>query len=157
MFGTYKPDDVTILLTTSRRSSQALENEVEKMFKDNPSTGYMLILSKNPKINAITSMLGIATHVLVTDDSVSMVSEAVTAGFKVGLLRVPRTEGDSLKRKFGGGTKRFDEMFAKMNERGLIEDLGDVPNFYNFLAPIHQKHHQDFNEAKRAAEWILQS
>ena len=150
-------DDITILLTTSRRSSEALENEIEKMFSDIPSTGYMLILSKNPKVNAVTSMLGAATHVLVTEDSVSMVSEAVTSGFKVGLLRVPRTEGDSLKRKFGRGTKRFDEMFEKMNEEGLIEDLGEVPDFRKFLEPYQQKHHKEFNEAKKAAEWILNS
>ena len=147
--------DTTVLLTTSRRSSEALENEIEKMFSDAPSLGYMLILSKNPKVNAVTSFLGAATHVLATEDSVSMVSEAVTAGFKVGLLRVPRTEGDSLKRKFGKGTKRFDEMFAKMREKDLIEDLGEVPDFYKFLGPNSQRHNKDFNEAKRAAEWIL--
>lgn len=150
-------EGITVLITTSRRTSQALENEVRKMFENNPSTGYFLVLSENPKVNAVTAMLGAATHVLVTEDSVSMVSEAATAGFKVGLMRVPRTEGDSLKRKFGKGTKRFDEMFEKMKEKGLIEDLGEVPDFYKFLEPHQQKHNKDFNEAKRTAEWILSS
>ena len=149
-------NDATILITTSRRTEENLENEIENIFSSLPNLGYLLILSRDPKINAVTSMLGAATHVLVTEDSVSMVSEAVTAGFKVGLLRVPRITGQ-IKKSLGYGTKRFDDMFEKMKLRNLIEDLGENPNFDEFLAPDEQKHNQDFNEAKRAAEWILKN
>ena len=148
--------EVTVLITTSRRTPEEVENKVEEIFSSCPSIGYMLILSRNPKVNAVTSILGAATHVLATEDSVSMVSEAVTAGFKVGLLRVPRITGP-IKKALGYGTQRFDEMFEKMKERGLIEDLGNEPDFDKFLEPDEQKHNQDFNEAKRAAEWILNS
>ena len=149
-------DNTTVLITTSRRSGDDLENKVEELFSDNPSTGYMLLISRNPSVNAVTAFLGAATHVCVTEDSVSMVSEAVTAGFKVGLIRVPKKIG-FLKKLFGGGTKRFDEMFDKMIMKGLVEDLGDVPNFERFLSTPERKHNKDFNEAKRAAEWILKS
>ena len=148
--------DVTILITTSRRTDEYVEQAVEDMFMSYPSTGYILILSRNPKVNAVTSILGAATHVLVTEDSVSMVSEAVTAGFKVGLLRVPKSSG-FVKKFFGYGTKRFDEMFEKMKARDLITDLGIIPDFDKFLAPDSQCHGKDFNEARRAAEWILNS
>ena len=147
---------ITILITTSRRTDEYVEQAVEDIFMSYPSTGYLLILNKNPKVTAVTSMLGAATHVLVTEDSVSMVSEAVTAGFRVGLLRVPRCSG-SLKKTFGYGTQRFDEMFRKMQERDLLIDFGNFPDFDKFLAPNEQKHGHDFNEAKRAAEWILKS
>ena len=149
-------DNTTVLITTSRRSGDELENKIEELFADSPSTGYMLLLSRNPSVNAVTAFLGAATHVCVTEDSVSMVSEAVTAGFKVGLIRVPKKIG-FLKKLFGGGTKKFDEMFDKMIMKGLIEDLGDVPNFEKFLNSPTRKHNKDFNEAKRAAEWILKS
>lgn len=148
--------DITLLITTSRRTDEYVERAVEDMFTSYPSTGYLLILNKNPKVSAVTSILGAATHVLVTEDSVSMVSEAVTAGFKVGLLRVPRCTG-GLKKTFGYGTKRFDEMFKKMEERDLLTDLGEFPDLDKFLAPSEQKHGHDFNEAKRAAEWILKN
>ncbi len=114
----------------------------------------MLLMSRNPRVNALTAMLGRATHVLVTEDSVSMVSEAVTAGFKVGLLRVPRIT-NSVKKFFGYGAQRFDDLFAKMASRGLITDLGNNPDIAKFVRPETQRHNQDFNEAKRAAEWIL--
>ena len=149
-------DNTTVLITTSRRSGDELENKIEELFADNPSTGYMLLLSRNPSVNAVTAFLGAATHVCVTEDSVSMVSEAVTAGLKVGLIRVPKKIG-FWKKIFGGGTKRFDEMFDKMIMKGLVEDLGEVPDFEKFLSSPEQKHNKDFNEAKRAAEWILKS
>ena len=147
-------DDIKILLTTSRRSGKALDEAIEKMFADESVLGYMLILSKKPKVNALTAMMGKATHVLVTEDSVSMVSEAVTAGFKVGLLRVPR-RNSFLKGLFGAGTKRFDRLFSRMRGKNLLVDLGAAPDYTEFLGKPEQKHHQDFNEAKRAAEWIL--
>ena len=146
--------DITILVTTSRRTDEYVEKAVEDLFMSFPSTGYLLILSRNPKVNAVTSILGAATHVLVTEDSVSMVSEAITAGFRVGLLRVPKNSG-FIKKFFGYGTQRFDEMFEKMEARDLLVDLGNFPDFDKFLAPDEQKHGKDFNEAKRAAEWIL--
>lgn len=147
-------EGIKILLTTSRRSGRALDEAVEKMFVNSSALGYMLILSKKPRVNALTAMMGKATHVLVTEDSVSMVSEAVTAGFKVGLLRVPRTV-TFWKSAFGGGPQRFDELFEKMRRKKLLVDLGRTPDYEKFLSLPEQKHNQDFNEAKRAAEWIL--
>ena len=147
-------DGIKLLVTTSRRTSKALDEKIENMFTGDPSLGYMLILSQKPSVNALTAMFGKATHVLVTEDSVSMVSEAATAGFRVGLLRVPRTSG-TLKQFFGSGPKRFDDMFDKLKQRNLITDLGKVPDFREFLSEPEQRHNQDFNEAKRAAEWIL--
>lgn len=147
-------DGVKLLITTSRRTGKSLDDKIEDMFSDEESLGYMLILAKNPKVNALTAMMGRATHVLVTEDSVSMVSEAVTAGFRVGLLRVPRSS-DILKQFLGSGPKRFDDMFAKMRQRNLLVDLGKTPDYREFLSEPEQKHNQDFNEAKRAAEWIL--
>ena len=147
-------EGIKLLITTSRRTGKALDDKIEEMFSDADSLGYMLILAKNPHVNALTAMMGRAAHVLVTEDSVSMVSEAVTAGFRVGLLRVPRSS-DAVKKFFGSGPKRFDDMFEKMRQRNLLVDLGKTPDFRNFLHEPEQKHHQDFNEAKRAAEWIL--
>ena len=148
--------DTTILITTSRRTSQALDDAIIKMFEGKPYVGYMAIMSRRPDINSLTAMLGAATHVLATEDSVSMVSEAVTAGFKVGLMRVPRIT-NPVKSMLGYGAKRFDELFAKMSSQGLIEDLGNDPDFVKFLEPYEQKHYKDFNEAKRAAQWIIES
>ena len=86
-----------------------------------------------------------------------MVSEAATAGFKVGLIRVPRFMTSYAKNFVGAGAKRFDEMFTKMINRGLVTDIASEEAFYEFIATTEQRHNKDFNEAKRAAEWILNS
>ena len=148
--------DAKFLITTSRRSGEGVEKAVEEIFADSPNLEYMFLYSRTPNQNSITAILGAATHVLVTEDSVSMVSEAVTAGFKVGLIRVPRTTG-KIKDLLGFGARRFDDMFARFAERGLIEDFGYELNFPKFMEADEQFHGQDFNEAKRAAEWILKN
>ena len=86
-----------------------------------------------------------------------MVSEAATAGFRVGLLRVGRKQTLKTKSRnlFGAGTVRFDELFERMAAKGLVEDLGSSPDFDAFLAPEARKTEVPFNEAKRAAGWIL--
>ena len=147
--------DASLLITTSRRTGQEVDETVQEMFSGCKSLEYLLLMSKNPRVNSLTAMLGVATHVFATEDSVSMVSEAATAGFKVGLIRVPRVPMSYAKRFIGAGAKRFDEMFEKMMQRGIVTDLTNESAFEEFMASKEQRHHKDFNEAKRAAEWIL--
>ena len=148
--------DTKFLITTSRRTGESVENTVEEMFSGNPSLEHLFLFSRTPNQNSITAILGAATHVLVTEDSVSMVSEAVTAGFRVGLIRVPRTTG-KIKHMLGFGARRFDDMFEEFSQRGLIQDFGPEFYFPKFFESYEQRHGQDFNEAKRAADWILHS
>lgn len=146
--------DAKFLVTTSRRSGEDVEDAVKEIFTACPNLEHLFLFSRTPNQNSLTAILGAATHVLVTEDSVSMVSEAVTAGFKVGLVRVPRTTGP-IKHMLGFGARRFDDMFAKFEARGLIEDFGTDLHYPKFLEAYEQRHGLDFNEAKRAAEWIL--
>ena len=148
--------DAKILITTSRRTGEGVEDTIQEIFSGCPNVEYMFLYSRTPNQNSITAILGAATHVIVTEDSVSMVSEAVTAGFRVGLIRLPRTTG-KIKHMLGFGARRFDEMFAKLSDMGLIQDFGPEVYFQKFIEAYEQKHGQDFNEAKRAADWILHS
>lgn len=147
-------EGIKIFITTSRRTGTAVENAIEQIFSGHPSVAHMHLMSRNINMNLLTAILGASTHVLVTEDSISLVSEVVTAGFKAGLIRLPRTTG-FVKKLFGGGTQKFDATFDEMKRRGLIEDLGEIPYFEKFLEPEEQRHNMEFNEAKRAAEWLL--
>ncbi len=146
--------DCEFLITTSRRTGEATDKAVKNIFGNCDNVAYMLLASENPDENPVPAMLGAASHVLVTEDSVSMVSESITAGFRVGLIRVERKTG-FLKNALGFGAKRFDELFAEFSAMNLLEDLGDNPDFGKFLSAASQKHDSDFNEAMRAAKWIL--
>ena len=145
-----------LLITTSPRTGGEADRAVESVFAGSPAVRYLLLASQNGE-NPVPAMLGAATHVIVTEDSVSMVSEAATAGFRVGLLRVGRKQTPKTKFRnvFGAGTVRFDALFETMTARGLVEDLGTTPDFNAFLASEARKTEVPFNEAKKAAEWIL--
>jgi len=145
-----------LLVTTSRRTGAEVDAVVESVLGGSPATRYLLLASRSGE-NPVPAMLGTATHVLVTEDSVSMASEAATAGFRVGLLRVGRkkTPMAEVRNLSGGGAARFDTFFAAMAAKGLVEDLGTAPDFAAFLAPAACRTDVPFNEAKRAAEWIL--
>ncbi len=150
-----KEIDAGILITTSRRTGKDVDDEIYKIFKDRAE--FILLASRDPDQNPVPAMLGKASHVLVTEDSVSMVSESVTAGFKAGLLRVERTTG-FFKNLFGFGAKRFDELFNRFIEKNLIIDLGkNINDIKKFVETDSQLHNQNFNEAKRCAEYIIKS
>lgn len=145
-----------LLVTTSPRTGAEADRAVESVLEGSPAVRYLVLASRS-KENPVPAMLGAATHVLVTEDSVSMVSEAATAGFRVGLLRVGRkqTPKTKVRNLFGAGTVRFDALFEEMAAKGFVEDLGETPDFDDFLAPEARRTEVPFNEAKRAAEWII--
>ena len=90
--------NAALLITTSRRTGPEVDDAVWETFADCHSLEYMLLMSKNPRVNSLTAILGVATHLFATEDSVSMVSEAATAGLRVGLIRVPRKTASYFKK-----------------------------------------------------------
>jgi hypothetical protein len=93
----------------------------------------MLLLASKDPWNPVPGMLGAAQRVFCTEDSVSMVSEAVTAGHRVVLLRVERRKSlvaflnglrNLLARAGWGvslaGPARFDALFRRMEEAKLL-------------------------------------
>ena len=152
-----KIHDAKLLVTTSRRTGSEVDEVIGEILRDCEALEYLLLMSKGSALNSLTAMLGAATHVFATEDSVSMVSEAATAGFRVGLLRVPHSPVTYAKNLAGYGIKRFDAMFDRMKSLDLITDIVDEKAFSDFVEASEQKHHKDFNEARKAAEWILNS
>lgn len=158
--------NAVLLITTSRRTGKSVDDKIANILNNNKCVKYFLAASREPEKNPVPAMLGAATHVIATEDSVSMVSEAATAGFRVGLLRTDKKRGllTKIKNFTGGGTARFDKLFDNMINKDIICDLGvktcfDAPDFKifsDFLAPEEQKTKFEFNEAERAARWILE-
>ncbi|MBR0096772.1 MAG: mitochondrial fission ELM1 family protein [Synergistaceae bacterium] len=145
-----------LLITTSRRTGKQVDNKINAIINRKNFVKYFLPASKYPDVNPVPAMLGLATHVIATEDSVSMTSEAVTAGFKVGLLRTDKQGGllAKIKNLLGYGTSRFDKLFDKFIERGMVIDLGQG-DFENFVKADSQVNNESFNEAERAARFIL--
>ena len=158
-----------LYITTSRRTPPETEKVLSEMTRDKEYVR-MLLLASQSDYNPVPGMLGLCTRVFCTEDSVSMLSEAVTAGHEVLLLRVERKEGTRskiqafteklvkkgfLSKRYLWGAPRFDTMIAGFEKQGFVRELPvDVGKWDMELIREHSGD-TGFNEARRAAEWIL--
>ena len=128
--------DTTWQLTDSRRTPVEFLNQVRKRLE-----GIEIFSCQETPPDWLPCKLREANEVWVSEDSVSMIYEALSSGARVGLLPVPRLKSKS--RVFGG-----------------IEELGEDGYLTPFAA--WQKTSQlspapeAFNEAERCAEIVLQ-
>jgi mitochondrial fission protein ELM1 len=171
--------DVDLYISTSRRTSPDAENALRRMVSSCENVRFMLIASSDP-LNPVPAMLGACDEIFVTDDSVSMVSEAVTAGHRAVLLRAERAgllkprlqmatgmmvSSGLLPRRALWGVPRFDMTFESFKGMGLLIEFRDwiherrrsdiTPP--SMLAADDEWGDEGFNEARRAADWILES
>jgi mitochondrial fission protein ELM1 len=155
-----------LFVTTSRRTAPETEEALLELSAEFPVFRMLLLASKDPW-NPVPGILGVCDEVFCTEDSVSMVSEAATAGFRVRLLRVERKNGvkDFLKRgfcwsidkmelprRFRCGVSRFDAMLSDFEKKGLIVEDGGEETTVN---SCWGERRNAFNEAEQAARWIL--
>ncbi|MDR2780087.1 MAG: mitochondrial fission ELM1 family protein [Synergistaceae bacterium] len=169
--------EVDLYIATSRRTPPEAENALRRMVSSCENTRFLLVASSDP-FNPVPAILGACDEIFVTDDSVNMVSEAVTAGHRVILLRTERVgavkqrlqlatsmmvSSGILSKRALWGVPRFDETFLSFKNMGLLIDFRDwiherrriditqtcISNDKNELD------NEGFNEARRAAGWIL--
>ena len=103
--GKYSAD---ILVTTSRRTSPEVELLVSREFGNYSRTALMILASKNNVPEAVGGILGLSDIVVVSGESISMVSEAVVSGKKVVVFCVDGKDRKPLDNKYS----RFNEMLA---------------------------------------------
>lgn len=164
-----------LYVTTSRRTSREAEEELGRLLKGSGAVR-MYLPAGRCSGNPVPGMLGLCTRIFCTEDSVSMVSEAATAGHRVVLMRVERPGGlrqglSRLSRRAaaaglapGGavfGSSRFDELFSALRREGRIEEWGllkrEMPMVDGQGRPVIPEDPGrvwGFNEARRSAEWL---
>ncbi len=159
-----------LYITTSRRTSQDAERVLEEITGDREHVRMNLIASRDSR-NPVPGILGLCSRIFCTEDSVSMLSEAVTSGKEIFLLRVRKKRGI---RMFLGkmtrllveaqclplsslwGFYRFEFMREKFIKMGLmIEMPSETAKWMELISADTATRQVEFNEAKRSAEWIL--
>lgn len=80
--------DADILITTSRRTPEAIEKLLRKEFSDFKNCKLLVIANEKNIPEAVGGILGISDFILVSAESISMVSEAVNSGKYVGFFRL---------------------------------------------------------------------
>lgn len=161
-------EDAAVYITTSRRTAPAAE---EALAGRSPGVKYVLYASRDT-FNPIPALLGFSDVVFCTDDSVNMVSETVTGGHSVVLMRASRRKGvkrvmqkmtaalverRGLPRNLIWGVPRFDAFYDSLARRGVLVEFGDWIEGRReplSLTRCEERDSSGFNEAKRAAGWI---
>jgi hypothetical protein len=155
-----------LYVTSSRRTLPEAEKALTEISGEIPVFRMLLLASRDP-LNPVPGILGGCGEVFCTEDSVSMVSEAATAGFAVRLLRVERRRGcrkglqdltsrmvrsGLLPESFLWGAPRFDAMLEGFKARGLATEAGLGEEDGRGAEGGSQP---EFNEARDAAGWIV--
>lgn len=122
-----KENKTELLVTTSRRTSPAVERIMKDSLGQNPLCRLLVIANEANIENVTYGMLALSDIAIVTEDSVSMISEAVSAGKKVIVLQLGNGK---LPKKH----VRFQTVLA---EKGLIQ-LAGPHNFHSVMAKLEK-------------------
>ena len=105
-----------IVVTTSRRTPAAIEEEIDRYpFEEK------FLYSRNP-VNPIPDFLSFCEHVLITADSTSMISEAVTFG---------RARVEIIPLEMRGDSGKYGRMIGKLVELGCVHRFDGRPGTAN--------------------------
>ncbi|MDD4160726.1 MAG: ELM1/GtrOC1 family putative glycosyltransferase, partial [Synergistaceae bacterium] len=162
-----------LYITTSRRTPSDSVEVLKHLALHSDAVRYMLIASESD-FNPVPAMLGFSTEVFCTEDSVNMVSETVTGGHRAVLLRVEHKKGfktmlqDATSWLVGAGAlapnmlwgiPKFDLVFEHFARHdALLEFREWIKRRHEIIIEIgdeeERKMWEEFNEAKRASQWI---
>lgn len=176
IFQAAERENVDMYITTSRRTSAEAEEAVRGLCSGRGDVRFLLLASQDFS-NPVPGMLGLCDEMFCTEDSVNMVSEAITAGHRVVLLRTDRRgglrvgvqaaaaffiENGLAPRRALFGVPRFNRVFAEFRKRGHLIEFRDWVKEQWREAPLLFDEEpipldeQPFNEARRAADWMLE-
>ena len=104
------------VVTTSRRTSPAVERTLSERTARDPRCRLLLVASRDPLNGTMEGMLGWAEAAVVTSESVSMISEACASGRRVVVVEPPRRRGQ------GGALTKQHRFLRQLVERGHVRD-----------------------------------
>jgi len=169
--------DADIYLTTSRRTTADCIETVKQLTAENNVIRYLHIEAEDSG-NPVPAFLGLADTVFCTEDSMNMISEAVTGGHRVVLLRTGRVSGikrgllkldenlierGAIPRSYAFATVKFDLIFDRLKRHDKVMELKDWLKSGSTKSSTCSNLPDDgavwgnFNEARRAAKWIAKS
>lgn len=127
----------SLILSTSRRTPAGfLQHECLKQLHSSKHSAITVYPVEETPAGWLFEQLQLASTVWVTEDSVSMLYEALTAGCTVHLIQMPRLKQDRI-------TCAVDDLLAQ----GLVKSLSKKV--------IDSGHKITLNEADRAARWLI--
>ena len=102
-----------ILLTTSRRTSAAIEQIIVKELKNFERCSLCIIANQRNIPEAVGGILGLSDLVIVSGESISMVSEALSSAKRTIVFSPHGKYGDKARDK-------YEDFVLKLNEQGYL-------------------------------------
>jgi hypothetical protein len=125
--------NISLLITTSRRTPRFVKNGLRRKFKKKKNV-WLWIDSKKDGDNPYFAFLSVANAVVVTSDSTNMLTDAATAGKPVLMLRLDGNDG------------KFSDLHEELEKKNYV---------HPFTGAISTWPVEPLNETKRAAEEVL--
>jgi KDO2-lipid IV(A) lauroyltransferase len=116
--------NLQIFLTTSRRTPSAIEDLIKRNLKDFSRCKLLIIANESNIPEAVGGILGVSEIVIVSDDSISMISEAASSQRYV--IVVQTTRGNI------SGEHRHRIFLRNLNEKGYIY-LAEPENVFKII------------------------
>lgn len=110
--------DSEVLVTTSRRTSAPVESVVKSRLSNSERVKLLLIANENNFEGAIEGIMGLSDVLVVSGESIAMITEAVTSGKKVAVF-MPRKRNPFLK------TKQESAVRALERDKALVISNAD--------------------------------
>ena len=108
-------------VTTSRRTPKGIISLIKEICDRDPLCKFLVIPTEEDEPNTVEIMLGLSHTALITEESVSMISEALQSGRHVVSLSVGKRPLKGKKRRFTGFLQSRSWI-----HRGTAEDLEEV-------------------------------
>jgi len=120
--------DMEILITTSRRTPAELERLVKDKFSNFPLCKLMIIANEKNFPEAVGGILALSKILIVSEDSISMISEAASSGNNVLVLSF--NENDRVD------PSRHGRFLKELNQKGfvIIASVSEIPQRMEDLA-----------------------
>lgn len=103
-----------ILVTTSRRTSEKVEGMIYRELKKHPRCRLLIMANQNNVPEAMGGILALSDIVVVSGDSISMISEAASSGKMVVVFPIE----DHLS--LGGKKHKHDRFIERLNSEGYV-------------------------------------
>jgi mitochondrial fission protein ELM1 len=89
-----------LVITTSRRTRKDIEQKIKEEMRSFPLCKYLVIANESNPPQTVYALLGLASCVVVTEDSISMISEAVSSKKQVTVVSVSPEAPSAKHRRF---------------------------------------------------------
>ncbi|MCA9401033.1 MAG: mitochondrial fission ELM1 family protein, partial [Candidatus Omnitrophica bacterium] len=142
-----------LLITTSRRTPPKIEQMFLREFKKNPSCPLLILASRENVKEAVGGILGLSDIVVVSGDSISMVSEAASSG-KYTVVFLPQKKDVLLK-----GSNKHIDFIENLNDQGFVlsSHVNDISHSIYSIAKnkIQTKPINDDQVIREAMKYVI--